>query len=315
MVKVIFIIVLLTQSVIFAQQRVDGVFDAERLITNDSVETGLKILEKIRGTGLMDVDGYILLGKTYDLIQKPVTAIGILYEGLKKFPNEGALYLEAGRIKFMNHEIESALSFWEDGILADPDFPENYLSAAKLFLLSEEPLWAVIYSEIFLNLNKDPKINAIAGNIFTDAHRSSINIISDSVIKISFSQNAYFRNGVFTTHTFESFYENVFLYALAGLGDTLNLTVLLNARVKFVEIWQREAMNKFSNPLFSYHKLLLNNGLLEAYNYFLIKDSFPKEFENWLNLNRGYFNRFMEFRSNNPISVYSGNPFNRFILN
>lgn len=278
-------------------------------------DLAIELLTKSKESGELSVENFILLSNFLNVTSNPMKAVENLNSGLIKFPGDGRLYHEAGKIKFFEQDFERAITYWEDGLIAMPDFEMNYFDAAKIFSRSNEPIWAVIYSEMFLNLSDDKKLRADAARFFFDSHMKAINIVSDSIIRISFSQNAYFRDGEFTTNTFESFYENVFLYALGGLGDTLDLKTLIKARVKFAEIWFDLAGDKFNNVLFDYHRELKETGLLEAYNYFLIKDLYTTEYEQWLKNNEAAYSSLEKFLNENPIPVKSGIPFNRFSLN
>lgn len=278
-------------------------------------EFAIELLNESKIAGDLSVENYILLSNFLNVTGNPLKAVEILNSALVLYPNDGRLYNEAGKIKFFGQDFERAIGFWEDGIIASPAYDMNYFDAAKIYSRSNEPIWAVIYSEIFLNISDDVKLRADASRFFFDSHTKAINIVSDSVIRISFSQNAYFREGVFTTETFESFYENIFLYALGGLGDTLDLRTLIKARVKFIEIWFQVAGDKFSNPLFNYQKKLHEEGLLEAYNYFLIKDLYTTEFEQWRKNFETVFNDLEKFILDNPLPVKEGISFNRFSLN
>lgn len=297
-------------------QTQDELYDLSLNFFNEGQKDyAIELLVASQQSGELSIENYKLLSKFYNLTGKPMKAVETLNTAIINFPGDGSLYNEAGNIKFFEQDFERAISFWEDGIIVSPNYPGNYFDAAKVYSRSNEPIWAVIYSEIFLNLSDDSKLRADAARYFFDSHTKAINIVSDSVIRISFSQNAYFRNGVFTTNTFESFYENVFLSALGGLGDTLDLNTLIKSRLKFVEVWSDEAGDKFSNPLFDYHKVLHEAGLFEAYNYFLIKDLYTAEFEVWLKNNEAAYRSMEKFITDNPLQVKAGIPFNRFSLN
>ncbi|MDE6402491.1 MAG: tetratricopeptide repeat protein, partial [Muribaculaceae bacterium] len=118
-------------------------------------DEALKYLDKIKKSKERTDQYYQLLGIVYDYMGDPAKSIKAFKDGLKKFPKSGPLHVELGMMYQKAEDNEKALECYENGILADPMFPSNYLRAALLLMTSSEPVWALMYGEIFMNLEPD----------------------------------------------------------------------------------------------------------------------------------------------------------------
>src|SRR5207344_2726491 len=78
-------------------------------------------------------------------------------EGLVKFPNSGVLYSEYGDLLTTTQSTDAAITYWEKGIKADPNYSSNYYFAAKYYAQKGNVIWGLLYSEIFVNIESFTK--------------------------------------------------------------------------------------------------------------------------------------------------------------
>ena len=95
---------------------------------------------------------YQLVGNCYDYLKNPKKALKVYAQGLKRFPDSGALYLEQGVVSGMQGHYDEAVASFEKGISVAPMFPSNYYRAAQFYAYSTSKVWSQIYSEIMMNL-------------------------------------------------------------------------------------------------------------------------------------------------------------------
>ena len=95
---------------------------------------------------------YQLVGNCYDYLKNPKKALKVYAQGLKRFPDSGALYLEQGVVSGMQGHYDEAVASFEKGISVAPMFPSNYYRAAQFYAYSTSKVWSQIYGEIMMNL-------------------------------------------------------------------------------------------------------------------------------------------------------------------
>jgi len=117
---------------------------------NKAIRIGLDLIEK----NPKESKHYRITANAYDLDGNYQDAIKILNMGIRNLPYNGELYFDLGVIEHIRGNIPGALDHWEQGIKAAPYYAENYYWAAKTYADSDEKVWAIMYSEMFLNLEK-----------------------------------------------------------------------------------------------------------------------------------------------------------------
>jgi len=98
-----------------------------------------------------DVPTFQIAGNIYKALEEVKECDRMYRKGIKKFPDAGPLYAEYGDLLWKQKDF-SAISQWENGIRNDPNYPGNYYHAAKHYFMSPDKAWALIYGEIFVNM-------------------------------------------------------------------------------------------------------------------------------------------------------------------
>lgn len=134
-----------------------------------------------------DID-YAMWGNCLDMNGEPDKALKVYDKGLKKFPLSGKLYTEKGIMLMNAQEYEAAVQSWETGIHLDPDYPSNYYWASRLYAQTPERVWALIYGEVFINLEKESPRGDEISKLMFETYQKSINKTSDTSVSFEFSK-------------------------------------------------------------------------------------------------------------------------------
>ncbi|NJK94957.1 MAG: tetratricopeptide repeat protein, partial [Bacteroidales bacterium] len=178
-----------------------------------------------------------MLGNLLDISGKPEEALKTYDKGLKKFPKSGRLYLEKGNVFWNQQKYLEAIRFYEDGIAAEPRFPSNYYRATLIYCNSAEPVWGMIYGEIFMNLEKNSKRTAEISKMLYDTYKNQIQILDDTV-KVRFSKMNKVISNVFEDSITDQIpfgigvYEPILLISI-GKVTAININTLDSIRSNF----------------------------------------------------------------------------------
>lgn len=278
-------------------------------------KSAVKVLEKIKTHKDVTALLFQLLGNSYDVLGKTDKAFEIYDEGLGRFPNSGALYLEKGNIYWGKQKYEKALSFYEKGIELDPKFPSNYYRATKIYCSSTEEVWGMIYGEIFMNLERNSKRTSEISKLLYDTYKSQIKITNETSFSVSFSQNASIDINNFTDSSKIKLpygfgvYEPTLIFSLFGV-KTIDINSLDLIRSNFIDNYSKKGFDKkYPNILFSYQKQVQLAGHIEAYNHWILMKGDEEEFNKWHSSNKDKWDRFIKWFGTNGLKINDANKF------
>lgn len=254
----------------------------------------IKEVSSLLNTGAEDATCYQILGSSEKAIDKLKDAEKTYKAGLKKYPAFGPLYNELGEVLLANGKEKDALNYWLKGIEAAPSYSANYGNAATaLFKDPTDKIWAIIYGEIYANMERlNPKTDNIKKMVF-DAYQQKIFAVVSLETDIKKSKNE-FEKAVLTT--FEK------SKSIANMGVTPETLSMM--RTRFVLDWYAHYAEKFPFRLFEYHKQMLQEGMFDSYNQWLfgIVTNF-KNFEKWYNANTDAYNKFADYHKNRVFKI------------
>ncbi len=255
---------------------------------------------------------YELLGNAYDELKQPDKAIAIYEEGLKKFPKSGALYLERGIMPLAKKNYNEALNYFEKGIQAQPDFPSNYYRAAKLYCISDDSMWGMIYGEIFMNLERNSQRTQEMSKLLFDTYKSQIKFTAPGKISVSFSKNAVINVGGSDKIKlpYSMIYEPTMGLAVAG-ESVIDLNSMDRIRQNFLKFYMDKFNKDYPNALFSYQNMIKESGNMEAYNHWLLMKGDDDAFNTWMASNKTKWDSFVKWYLANPIKLDDSNHFYR----
>jgi Tfp pilus assembly protein PilF len=242
-----------------------------------------------------DITSFQILGMIYKGIEERKEAEKMYRTALKKFPSSGVLYSEYGEMLWTKKEFSDAIKQWEKGIEVDPNHSGNYYNAAKYYFFTNDKVWALIYGEIFLNLESYSKRTAEIKNLLLDGYKK---LFTDANLdKNQDTKNDFVKAFLDLMKQQSSF--------IAGNGVTPE--TLAAIRTKFVVDWFSKYSNKLPFRLFEYHQQLLKSGMFDAYNQWVFgtAGNLPA-YETWTKAHQEEYSKFDYFQHNRVFRVPSG---------
>ena len=86
----------------------------------------LKYVEPLLTANSPKVEYYRLAGNAHDLSGNKQKGMAVFQSGLKMHPFAGELHLDMGIVELIDGNEFAALRHWENGIAANPKYPDNY---------------------------------------------------------------------------------------------------------------------------------------------------------------------------------------------
>ncbi|HMQ79351.1 MAG TPA: tetratricopeptide repeat protein [Ignavibacteria bacterium] len=267
----------------------------------------IEICESLKKrTDVLD-EVYRLLGNCYDFTGNQSKAIETYREGISKFPASGKLYHEEGVCYSGMKEYEKAINSFQKGIEAEPNYSSNYYDLSKLYYFSEEELWALVYAETFINLERNSKRTADISKLLYDTYKKGIIIKSEKEAYISLSKSPDLTANKLLL--FETNYETCFSLAMITADDkSLSLKSLSSMRQSFFKIWYEKGFNeKYKIGLFDYIKDIYDNGYGDAYDYYIMGYGDEDFVTEWASKNKDQYSKFEKYYIANKLKLTNDN--------
>ncbi|MEI6815262.1 MAG: tetratricopeptide repeat protein [Bacteroidota bacterium] len=255
-----------------------------------------------------------LLGNAYDKTGDTTKAFESYDAGLKLFPKSGKLYLEKGNVYWSKELYDKSLPYYEKGIEVAPDFPSNYYRATRIYCVSSEKVWGMIYGEIFLNLEPNSDRTKEISQLLYNTYKRAITFKSDSSMSVSFSQ--------FGTITLDDLkeaklpfgtaaYEPIILMSIIN-EKSIDLNTLDHIRQRFADLYfKNDFSRKYPNVLFDYHQKILKANQMEAYNHWVLMRGDEDAFQKWAEENADKWDSFAKWFPENILDLDEAHRFYR----
>ena len=239
-----------------------------------------------------DIICFQLAGNVYKALEEVKECDQLYRKGIKKFPNSGPLYSEWGELLWSNKDGR-AIACWEDGIRLDPSYAGNYYNAALYYSTINESIWALLYAEIYINMESRSERARNMKKILFEQYQ---NLLTKNKIP-SFKKNEEFGKLVYQV------LDSASGPALRGLSNE-SLTMI---RTRFILDWFSKYESKYPFKLFEHQRQLLQNGLFEAYDQWLFLDGINQEaLSNWTQQHADEYARLREFLFNRIFKIPTG---------
>jgi tetratricopeptide (TPR) repeat protein len=240
---------------------------------------------------------YVLAGNILELGRELKDAEKMYKKGIKRFEKSGPLYNALGELLW-NQQDYSAIKQWEKGIENDPEYAGNYYHACRHYFLTnsaEDKIWAVLYGEVFVNMES-----------FSTRTVEVKSIIRDSYKRL-FQDSKLFKDA--RPESFTGSYLTTLGKNLGAVSLGVDTESLLNLRTRFVLDWFQKTPVGFPHQLFEWHRQLLREGLFSAYHQWLFESvNNLAAFENWTRLYSDEYQAFTRYRQNKlfkmPVGQY-----------
>jgi tetratricopeptide (TPR) repeat protein len=229
----------------------------------------------------------------------------ILKNGLEKFPHSGLLFHSQGLLYSKDKSDKSALEAWENGIKADPSYALNYFSAANMLFRKNEPAWALLYAEIYLNLEQNPARGVQIKKLMIDAYQAIFSPGNTGSLP-SFDKKS---KDEAHSKQFIDLYRQVLLDNVSTIRNGLNTESLVMLRARFIMEWEANFGAAYPFSLFNYQNKIIHEGYFDAYNQWLFgayNDS--KAYSLWIKKHAENFSAFEKWRQLNPLQPAAYDP-------
>ena len=290
------------------------------LIQSDNLEKATAILDSLVQTGIKNELLYQLLINCYVQDNKIKQAFRVTDSALFHFPTSYRILLESAYLQMELNNSAMAVSQLENALQINPYCHECYYPLIDYYFKNGSYLnWAILYSEVFINLSTNEKLSFEISQNLLDM---ILNALPHDSIKTSTFTNIiyYYIPGQIdsTNYSFPIVYDIMMTHAYNALnsqGKTLERSInyVCSLLTEFNYAWYNSIYsNKWNNPIFAYHKLLIENKLFEPYCYLILKASNSTEFDSYFSKNPKLFKRLLEFMEHNRITL--NQPFHSTML-
>ena len=263
-----------------------------------------KVITPVLDNGRGDEGCYQIAAASKANQKETKKARKILAHGLEKFPHSGMLYHEWGKMYDDENDEESALGKWLEGINADPAYRVNYYEAARTYMLTQKPVWALIYGEIFINMEPLTPRGFETRKLVMAAYKKIFTSTASTAPKFGHSSYKAATN-------FEEAVMKTFLKLAPVVSDGINTENLVMLRTRFMMDWQATYAAKYPFSLFSFQEDLLRNGYFDAYNQWLFgRAENATQFEGWQKFHPQAIPAFEQYLATRPLRPTAGDSWN-----
>lgn len=241
-----------------------------------------------------------LLGNAYDMQGNREQAIKTYRDGLSVFPNAGCLYLELGNLEYAAKNYQKALPLYETGILKDPTYPSNYYQVTKLFFLSTEVVWGMMYGEIFMNIERTTERAQEISRLLYENYEAGIRFGQKPTADFC-NNTIVYSDSPLIGNRFPVHYDRNMELALQR-EHKIDPASLYRIRTNFLHNFSSKA-KEFNNVLFDYQKQIVAAGHFEAYTYWLLGYGNVNASSEWIKKHRSQWDSFLTWFEKNPINI------------
>lgn len=270
---------------------------------NGSYDQGKAIIDEVIKTDFADEQTYQISAAIEAKLKNLNKAKTIINNGLKKYPQSALLHHDKGSLLLAEKKNKQAQTSFEDGINADPNFPSNYFALAKL-LETTQPLWSLLYYEMFINLEPNTTKTAEAKSNLYKGYIQYFQKTSNQNLP-SFGTNIQAPKSTQLIDVISYIIDNNVAAIIGGI-NTESLTML---RTRVILNWHLNYAITTPHSLLSYHDKLIRNGYFDAYNQWLFgANENSSKFSTWIKSNQQIYSQFEKFIKVNPYQVNSFDP-------
>lgn len=240
-----------------------------------------------------DVQVFQIAGNVYKALEEIRDCEKMYRKALKKFPDAGVLYAEYGELLWLQKNYD-CIQQWEQGIQNDPNFARNYYFAARYYYFTTDKIWAIVYGEMFINMESYSSRTAEIKSLLLEAYKKFY--IQDPKAPVSKTKNEF-------TEAYARIMEQNSSVIQSGI-TTETLTML---RTRFILDWYDQYADRFPFRLFEHHRQLLREGMFDAYNQWIFEAAGNlASYEKWTRLNAEKYKEFSHFQKSKLFKVPTG---------
>jgi hypothetical protein len=173
--------------------------------------------------------------------------------------------------------------------------PESYDLLATTFGNTTEKVWAVVYAEVYCNLDPNSERSDQIGKLMQQWYEKAL-AMQGNQISVSLSKNAE-SNSSAKQPPFETSFEMSLLLGFAmfkGETNPLSISALIGARRGQLAMWSMRKLPQ--TELIRWQETVTAAGHFEAYNHWLFKGALPEEFTKWRTGHEAQYNAWLEWQ-------------------
>ncbi|MBS1628980.1 MAG: tetratricopeptide repeat protein [Bacteroidetes bacterium] len=252
-----------------------------------------------------DATAYAIAASIQTALHEDKKARKLLDKGLEKYPGSGFLFHEKGKYYEQQRALPEALNAWIAGIAADPGYHVNYYEAARAYMQTDEPVWAILYAEIFINLERYTPRSGETRKLLLAAYKRLYGTPDAGLVP-------RFGKKVKTTPTnFKEAVEHDLLHLAPVLSDgfsTENLTML---RTRFCMEWMARYAVRYPFTLFTYWDNLLRAGHFDAYNQWVFgRAENQAQYDAWVKFHPEAIPAYEQYAAKHPLLPTASDAYN-----
>jgi Tfp pilus assembly protein PilF len=264
-----------------------------------------EIIDPVMSSDAADELSYQVASGVEMSLSNPGKARRILNDGLNKFPYSGVLYNSKGNLLMKDKSTKDALEAYQMGIKVEPTYPINYYNASKIYYQNNSAVWALIYSEIYVNLDPTSQRTIEIKKMMMDAYRLLFTPDKDEALP-SFNAKA---DADETLKSFDDAFKKTMSACAPAISDGISTENLLMLRTRFMLTWYKSFSINYPMTLFTYENKMLHDGVFDAYNQWLFgATDNSTEFTNWMKVNSKEYGNYENWRKANPLQPASYDP-------
>jgi tetratricopeptide (TPR) repeat protein len=214
--------------------------------------------------------------------------------GLKEFPKSGPLLADYGEfLQSIDPSTPAALNVWERGISGDPAYPANYFFAAKAYAAKDQNIWAIVYGEIFCNMESYTTRTVEMKEILYECYKRAFAFeLGNSKSKNPFEKEV------------AAVLEKQKSLTVSGITPELVTAI----RTRFILDWYNGgSAERFPLQLFDHQQYLLQQGMYDAYNQWLFGSiTNMAVFQNWTQMHAEEYAAFNQMQRNKLFKMPAG---------
>ena len=248
-----------------------------------------------------DVPTYHMMGLVYKSIAENKEAEKLYKKAMKQFPNEGILYSEYGEM-IMDKEPENALKLFEKGLEVAPNHSTNYYFVSRQYAERGEILWSILYAETFLNMES-----------FTPRATEIKNLLLEQYKKFYLATNSAATYNAKKANEFTKAVADVLAKQQTQTAYGITPETLTIIRTRFNLEWFEKYGSKFPYRLFEHQRQLLEEGLFEAYNFWLFGPAANlKTYQTWSQYHKAELDAYLGFARSKVYKIPEGQQYRIF---
>jgi len=257
-----------------------------------AIEIGKELVENPAA----DQQSFQILGLSYKAIASYKDCAKLYKTGLNKFPNSGVIYNEYAELLAIENNMDEAIMHWEKGIETDPNYSSNYYNATMYYMRSKNWIRALLYGELFLNIESySTRTEEIKTRLFEAYKNLFAPGAADQLLNVK------------TTTAFEKAVLGLFVKTASGMKGGIMVESIIAIRTLFIVEWLQGKQQLYPFRLFDHQQYLLNNGLFEAYNYWLFSTSLNADtYQVWQNTHSKEFTGYKAFQQSRVFKIPAG---------